>query len=94
MSGPLAFPKAADVPIIGQPCIVVSWSPTVVLTCNCEKKGTLLIVGFNLLAVCPHCGRGFQIHGVRHDIRTGEPPHFDINIVMPQAPPNGNGKAT
>lgn len=82
---PIAFPARPDVPILGQPCTLGAWFPTLNLICNCEAKQSLLIVGFGNVSVCQSCGRGFMLHGVKHDIRTGEPPHFDINIVLPSA---------
>lgn len=85
MSDPLAFPVPTNVPILGQPCSIGSWFPTLSLTCNCETKPALLVVGFHNVTVCPACGRGFELYGVRHDARTGQPPHFDINIVLPSA---------
>lgn len=85
MSDPLPFPASAGVPIVGQPCKLGAWFPTINLICNCEAQSSLLIVGFKHLAICPHCGRGFELHGVQQDIRTGQPPHFDINIVLPSA---------
>ena len=77
------FPvKGEGVPIIGQPCNIVSWFPTTVLVCNCEAKQPVTVIGFNNISVCPHCGRGFRLHGVQQDIRTGKPPHFNIDVVV------------
>lgn len=63
---------------------IVGWFPTLNLVCNCEAKQPMLVVGFSNVSTCPHCGRGFQLHGVRQDVRTGEPPHFDLNIIVPR----------
>jgi hypothetical protein len=81
-----------DVPIVGQPCTPLAWFPTVSLICNCADKQPVLLVGLGSISVCPKCGRGFQLHGVRQDIRNGQPPHFDINIILPTASgTNGDG---
>lgn len=71
------------IPLVGQPCTILTWFPTLSLVCNCEAKQPLLVVGIGNVAECPKCGRGFQLHGVMFDVRTGKPPHFELNIVLP-----------
>jgi hypothetical protein len=69
---------------------VHSWFPTTVVICGCEAKQPVVVVGLNAISTCPSCGRGFRLHGVRQDIRTGKPPHFDIDVVvMSPASPAG-----
>jgi hypothetical protein len=41
-----------------------------------------MIVGLGSVAVCPSCKRGVQVLGVRQDVRSGQPAHFDINIIL------------
>lgn len=85
----IPFSVAAGVPIVGQPCTIITWFPTLSITCNCEAKQPVLLVGIGNLSVCVNCGRGFQLIGVRQNA-TGEPPHFDIHIVMAaRAPETG-----
>lgn len=74
----------ARVPIIGQPITPHGWFPTVMITCNCEAKHPLMLVGFNTTVRCPHCGRGVTLFGVTQDVRTGQPPHFEIGLVAPE----------
>jgi hypothetical protein len=88
---PFQVPRRG-VPIIGEPCHVNAWFPTVTLTCNCLTGGQVLLVGFLTVATCPACARGFQLHSVQQDIRTGAPPHLLINVLIPGPPPEGNGK--
>jgi hypothetical protein len=88
VSNPLIpYPNAEQLPLVGQPCAINSWVPILSLTCNCDAKPALLIVGLGNLTMCPACKRGFQLHGVTQDIRTGKPPHFDLNIVLPAVEP-------
>lgn len=90
MGHPVPFPAAPAIPIVGQPCTVVAWFPTLNLVCNCEAKQPLLVVGFGNLTVCPACKRGFMLQAVKHDSRTPTPPHFDINVVLATSQ-NGSG---
>lgn len=91
--GPIPFAVKEGIPIVGQPLTVVTWFPTVSVTCNCDAKQPVLIVGFGNLSVCPMCGRGFQLYGVTQpDMRQNpRPPHFDINIVLPGGVGHGEG---
>lgn len=87
---PIPFAARPDVPLLGQPCTINAWIPVMNLTCNCEKI-PLLIAGLGHQVNCPKCAKGYKLNGIAHDIRTGQPPHFEIEVILPRSPANGNG---
>lgn len=83
---PIPFPSPAHIPIVGQPCKVHGWFPTVLLSCSCEAKTPLMIVGLGAVAQCEACKRGFSISGLLHDAATGAG-SVSVGLAMPPAPP-------
>lgn len=71
-----------DVPIIGQSISVSTWFPTVQMTCLCEKRTAILIVGESA-AVCPSCQRAYIIGAV--DYERGKPPRISIGLARKPA---------
>ena len=69
---PIPFPPTVNVPLVGQPCTVKGWFPSVLIHCNCEAKEPMMIVGLGGVAQCPACGRGFTVTEIHHDARTGD----------------------
>lgn len=50
--------------LIGQPCDILTWYPTVVLRCKCvEEMMNLLILTPGALAECPACHGRYKITG-------------------------------
>jgi len=81
MSGPIPFPSANHLPIVGQPFTIKSWLACVNVVCNCEAKEPVLIVGFNMPAFCPACRRGFAIGVIQFNGQTGQN-HVGIGVIM------------
>lgn len=82
----IPFAKRADLPIVGQPCKVHGWFPTVMLTCNCEAKTPLLIAGLGVVAQCDSCRRGFAIGTITHDQETGAGSVNIVTVAIPARP--------
>lgn len=98
MSAPIPFPNANGIPILGQPCTVHGWLPTVMLTCNCmPEKTPLLIVGLGAVAQCPACKNAYAISRIEHDGQTGAGAVQISKVILPSEPPatlepHSNGK--
>lgn len=60
------------VPVVGQPFTVHSVIPYVCLTCNCEAKTVVVLVGLQAQAVCDACRRVFSLVTISHDPNTGQ----------------------
>lgn len=85
-NNPIVPFQRPEIPIIGQPCSMNGGFVTLSITCNCEAKQSLLIVGFGTLTTCQACGRTFRMLAYAHDLRTGEPPKIHLDIVMAAGP--------
>jgi hypothetical protein len=84
---PIAFPGAADVPILGQPFALEAWFIQILLTCKCAHPKPFLIVGQPGTAVgqCASCQQLYQLQAIGINPITGQP-HFQIAmIVAPKA---------
>ncbi len=75
--GPIPFPTAPGVPIVGQPFTLQAFfiPVTAVVTCNCGGADTTIRIVLSAPAACPSCGR--QI-GVSFNPRTGQ---LEVAIV-------------
>ncbi len=92
MGGPFGLIKNHNVPIIGQPFTFKAWFPTVSITCGCEAKESVLIVG-QAIAACAACGRGYKVQQIQFDAATGQM-NIALGLVTPQpslAGVNGDG---
>lgn len=69
-----------DVPIIGQAVVINGWSPTVVFTCQCDAKATLILPSTNAMVQCPGCKKAFMIGKIVH-----EPQHQRTQIEIAHA---------
>ena len=58
-----------EVPIIGAPKLL-KWLLVANITCPCEAKTPLLLVGFGSVEVCPVCRKGWTLGSIKHDART------------------------
>ena len=73
------FPKPANnIPIIGQPFTLKSWTANVLIVCNCPAKEPVILTG-DAMAQCPACQRTFQVQGMVIDPRTGQ---INFQIAM------------
>jgi hypothetical protein len=81
---PLAFPAAANIPIVGLPFELEVWFIQVLITCKCEAPKPVLIIGQPPAAMgqCPSCKKTYQLQTIGIDPRTGQP-HFQIAMVIP-----------
>lgn len=77
-SDPLA--AHAGVPIVGQPCTLKSWVPTVMVQCNCDEKAPILLIGQSIVA-CPACQRRYQIGGIQYHLANAQL-NIGINLVV------------
>jgi hypothetical protein len=67
------------VPILGQPCQVHGWFPTIMLTCTCRPAPKpLMLVGLAGYATCPDCHQRFALKALTHDGATG---NGSVNLV-------------
>lgn len=80
---PLKFPTNT-IPIIGQPFALKGWVPTVMITCNCEAKEPVLIVGVMQPAQCPACKRGFVVGAIQYNGQTGQNEVGIATVVLAQ----------
>ena len=64
-------PPVIAVPIVGQPFTVNSGFPTALITCGCEAKTPVLLVGV-APGVCPMCRRVFVVQGFSFNGETGQ----------------------
>lgn len=80
------LPATSKVPIIGQPCAVKAWFPTVLVQCNCDGQSPLLLVGQAIVS-CPHCHRRYQVGRVHYQ---QAPPHLDVGINVIVLPEDAN----
>lgn len=71
----------AGIPILGQPATVSNWCVQVVATCNCETKGTVLVV-LGMAGQCPSCHRLFQITKLAFDAQTGQA-IISLGLIVP-----------
>lgn len=60
----------SNIPILGQAFTVKSWTPNVVIVCNCPSKEPVLLAG-NAISECPACKRAFQMQGITIDPQKG-----------------------
>lgn len=80
---PIPFPGAEQFPLVGQPLTIHNAVLILNIVCNCEAKTPLLLVGLGGISYCKGCRKGFRVLGIEHDVRTGKPPHYHIDIVVP-----------
>lgn len=50
-----------DVLIVGEPFKVLKAYAMVLLQCQCEGQGLLVLVGAGVVTPCPSCGKSFAI---------------------------------
>lgn len=51
--------------LLGEPCEVLTWYPTVVIRCKCiEQMTNLLVLTPAAIAECPACHGRYKINGV------------------------------
>jgi hypothetical protein len=72
------IPPGSSVPVIGAPFVYQSWFPTVLVTCGCERKTPLLMVGRSI-AICHVCGRRLAVKSIRYDGVSG---NVDVEIGL------------
>lgn len=61
-----------QIPILGKPCEVHGWFPTIMLSCTCRPAPKpLLLVGMGSIVTCPDCGQRFVLKRLEHDGVTG-----------------------
>ena len=83
-------PLAGDVPIVGRPFTVNSGFPTALITCGCDAKTPVLLVGV-VPSVCPACRRVFVVQKFAFDGETGS---VQVSLRLGQmadAPPAPGG---
>lgn len=73
------FSTTTQVPILGSPFSFVQWHPTVLITCGCEAKTPILLVGRSV-GPCAACGRAFAVKQLTYDGLTGQS-NVEIGIV-------------
>lgn len=73
---------ANEIPIIGQPFKVHGGFATVSMTCTCEAKTTLLLIGASPGA-CPACRRVFVVQSFAFSAQTGQ---IQVSLGMAMAP--------
>lgn len=66
MGGPIQFPNAANIPILGQQCTPLCCTIIVTIRCNCDAPQIFPIDGVNAAAMCPACRRVYKIADVNH----------------------------
>lgn len=74
---------AEIVPIIGEPYTVVSWWPTTIMNCRCQKNRVQLVIitGFGNAAACGGCGKLYLNN--RINAATGQ---IEVVVMLPQDP--------
>lgn len=72
MGNPIAFPGAANVPIVGQPFEILHVVPLVIGRCKCrEDNPTFAITGQQAAAQCHVCNRLYFIGALHFDRNSG-----------------------
>lgn len=59
-----------DIPVVGQPAEIITWYPTALVHCKCQKPPTMAIVittGFMNHSKCGYCGTHYWIKGLKTD---------------------------
>ncbi len=80
---PIPFPNANQIPIVGQPFTHQGGFWTEMLTCGCEARTPLLLVGGGV-AECPACHRKVTVTSVDWNGQTGHC-QVGLGLVMTQA---------
>lgn len=74
-----------NIPIIGEPCQMILWYPTLLINCRCQENRVTIIVttGFNNPSACWHCGKIYYVTAIGPEVVDGLP-MVHLQITMPQ----------
>lgn len=82
MPPPIPFPTA-EIPLVGQPCVVRSWFATALVVCNCGASEPMMLIGLQANP-CPACGQAYYVGSVHFNRQTNEA-QIGIGVVPAQA---------